>query len=211
MRTHVPGDGDKTRGITRLCYSPEQAAFKSAYMPTIKPIDKNKDTEAARVYSSFEDRFDRLPNFFGTLANSPAALRAYVAFTAELEDGDLGLVLSEKIALAVAGENSSEYCAAVHTRLAKESGIPHEETALNVSGISSDQKTGLILQFVVNLIRQGGKLSKSDVNLLRDQNVTNSEIVEIVARVGIAMFSNMLNNVAETEHDATAVVVKDYS
>ena len=180
-------------------------------MPTIKPIDKNAPTNEAKVYASFEDRFDKVPNFFGTLANSSAALQAYVAVTAELDDGELGLVLSEQIALAVAGEHSSEYCAAVHTRVAKEIGIDHEEAALNIQGISSNRKTGLILQFVVKLIRLGGKLSASDINLLRDQGITDGEIVEIIARTGLATFSNMLNNVAQTEHDAVAVAIKDYS
>ncbi|MBT6208797.1 MAG: DUF4397 domain-containing protein, partial [Woeseia sp.] len=60
-------------------------------------------------------------------------------------------------------------------------------------------------------IRLGDKLSASDVNLLRDQGITDGEIVEIIARVRLATFGNFLNNVAKTEHGATAVALKDYS
>jgi len=180
-------------------------------VPTIKPVDKNADTDAARVYASFGDRLDHLPNFFGTLANSSSALRAYVAVAAELEQGELSPVLGEQIALAVAGENSSKYCAAVHTRIAKDSGISAEEAALNVQGISSVPRTGLILQFAIKLIRLGGALSESDINLLRDHGVSDGEIIEIIAHVAFGLFGNFLNNVAQTEHDATAVALKDYS
>jgi len=180
-------------------------------MPTIRPINKNAGTDAAKAYAAFGNRLDHLPNFFGTLANSPAALKAYVACAAELDQGELSHDLGEQIALAVSGENSSPYCAAVHTRLARDSGVSEDEAALNVQGISSVPRTGLILQFAIKLIRLGGKLSESDVNLLRDQEISDGEIIEIIAHTAFGTFGNFLNNVAQTEHDASAVAIKDYS
>ena len=44
----------------------------------------------------------QLPNFLGVLAGSPAALRGYARFRAELRRGTLALATLERISLAVA-------------------------------------------------------------------------------------------------------------
>src|ERR671936_1154298 len=71
----------------------------------------------------------QLPNFLGVLAGSPAALRAYARFRAELRHGALTLPTLERIALAVAEHYGSQPGIALHARTAREAGLGIDEVA----------------------------------------------------------------------------------
>src|SRR5271155_4102320 len=60
----------------------------------------------------------QLPNFLGVLAGSPAALRAYARFRAELRRGTLGIRTLERISLSVAEQYGSAPGIALHGRTA---------------------------------------------------------------------------------------------
>ena len=51
----------------------------------------------------------QVSNFLGVLAGSPAVLRAYARFRSELRHGELPLRSQQRIALAVAQHQGSEY------------------------------------------------------------------------------------------------------
>src|SRR5205085_2701372 len=63
------------------------------------------------------------PNLMRTMANAPAVLDGYRAFSGALRGGGLGPGAREAVALAVAGENGRGYCAAAHTFLAGKAGV----------------------------------------------------------------------------------------
>ena len=71
----------------------------------------------------------QLPNFLGVLAGSPAALRGYVRFRAELRHGTLPLATLERIALAVAEHYGSKPGIALHSRTAAPAGLGLDEVA----------------------------------------------------------------------------------
>src|ERR1039457_5718228 len=59
------------------------------------------------------------PTFLGVLAGSPAALRGYARFRAELKRGTLGRATLERISLAVAEQYGSAPGIALHSRTAR--------------------------------------------------------------------------------------------
>jgi AhpD family alkylhydroperoxidase len=67
------------------------------------------------------------PNMMRTMANSPAVLQGYLSFSGALAGGELSVQLREQIALAVAEANSCEYCASVHTAIAKMVGLENND------------------------------------------------------------------------------------
>src|SRR5918996_3552334 len=71
----------------------------------------------------------QLPNFVGVLAGSPAALRAYARFRSELRHGALPLKTQQRIGLAVAEHQQSEYALAQLQRTAREAGLGIDEIA----------------------------------------------------------------------------------
>ena len=51
----------------------------------------------------------QLPNFIGVMAGSPPVLRSYARFRSELRNGSLTYATQQRIALAVAEHQGSEY------------------------------------------------------------------------------------------------------
>src|SRR5919198_6716189 len=65
----------------------------------------------------------QLSNFIGVLAGSPAVLRAYARFRSELRNASLPWGTQQRIALAVAEHERSEYQLATLQRTARDAGL----------------------------------------------------------------------------------------
>src|ERR671933_1845693 len=72
----------------------------------------------------------QLPNIVGVMAGAPAVLRAYARFRSELRHGALPLKTQQRIALAVAEDQRSEYWLATLQRTARDAGLGLDEIAL---------------------------------------------------------------------------------
>src|SRR4051812_2033611 len=72
----------------------------------------------------------QLSNFLGVLAGAPSVLRAYARFRSELRHGTLPLPTQQRIALAVAEHDGSEYALAMLQRSARDAGLGLDEIAL---------------------------------------------------------------------------------
>lgn len=172
-------------------------------MPNLAPVDTAEAGDATDIIETVKARLGQVPNIFATMAQSPAALEGYLAFNGALEDGALSPALREQIALAIAGENSCNYCASAHTFIARKVGVDPSEAALNLLGKASDTSTAVVLGFVTDLVRNRGQLpdAASALNDLRKAGYTERELVEILAHVGLNLFTNYFNHVAGTEVD----------
>src|ERR671935_191881 len=73
----------------------------------------------------------QLPNIVGVLAGSPATLRAYPRFRSELRHGSLPWATQQRIALAVAEQQRSDYALSTLQRTAREAGLGLDEIALD--------------------------------------------------------------------------------
>src|ERR671920_2121740 len=72
----------------------------------------------------------QLSNIVGVMAGSPATLRAYARFRSELRHGTLPLKTQQRVALAVAELQGSEYALAAVHRTARDAGLGLDEIAL---------------------------------------------------------------------------------
>src|ERR687884_963246 len=90
----------------------------------------------------------QLSNFIGVLAGSPAALRAYVRFRSELRHGALPWATQQRIALAVAEHQGSEYALATLQRTARDAGLGLDEIALAREFDSRDEREASLLRFL---------------------------------------------------------------
>jgi AhpD family alkylhydroperoxidase len=132
-------------------------------------------------------------------------LEGYLAFNSALGRGVLPAGLREQIAVAVAGANECDYCASAHTALGKGAGVSAEELARNLQGGSADGKTQKALRFVRTVVSKRGHVSDADVLALREAGFNDAEVVEIVAHIGLNMFTNYFNHIADTEIDFPVV------
>ena len=176
-------------------------------MPNIPLLDTHDAGPSQAMLDKVRQKLGIVPNLLATMAHSPAALEYYLAAGAALDNGVLGGRLREKIALAVAGVNKCDYCASAHTFLARSLGIDEAEASRNLAGESADARTHAILGFVRSVVRDRARMADnaSALNRLRNEGVTNEEIIEIVANISHNVYTNYVNHIAGTQIDFPAV------
>lgn len=89
-------------------------------MSRIKIVN-NEDTnqEQAELYGAITATLGTVPNFLKIFANSPAALRAFLGLHGIASEGSLDAQTRERIALALAQQNSCQYCLSAHTAIGR--------------------------------------------------------------------------------------------
>ena len=98
----------------------------------------------------------QLPNFIGVMAGSPAVLRSYARFRSELRNGSLTYATQQRIALAVAEHQGSEYALSTLQRTGRDAGLGMDEIALAREFDSYDEKEAALLRFVKALLETDG-------------------------------------------------------
>ncbi len=171
-------------------------------MPRIDPLNTDTANERSKaLLQGVEKALGFAPNLMRTLAHSPAALEAYLAFGKALSKGALGPRLREQIEVAVANVNGCDYCLAAHSTIARQLGVEVEELKANREADSADAKTGAALRFARVIVRKQGWVEDQDLQTVREAGYDNGDIAEIVAVVSHSIFSNYFNHIAETEVD----------
>lgn len=92
----------------------------------------------------------------------------------------------ERIALAVAEANGSDYCLSAQTyRVRKGAMLDDAEITANRSGASNDIKADAAVRFAAKLARERGQVSEADVETMKQAAYSDAEIVEVIANVAI--------------------------
>ena len=140
-------------------------------------------------------------NFLRLLANSPAALKAYMACTEALNGGQLTSRQRELLALAVAEINGASYCLSAHYASARKLALEDAEIRSARRATSADPKTHAMLRFAQAVALQRGEVSETDFQSLRQAGVTDSLITEILSNIALNIFTNYFNSVVRTDID----------
>lgn len=172
-------------------------------IPTVDPASATGKTK--QIFNTLEKALGTVPNLMRTLANSPAALNAYMSFNAALGEAKLPAALREQLALTVANANSCDYCLSAHSALGTLAGLASNDLLLAQNAEASDAKAATALRFAAAVVRQRGRVPASEVSTLRAAGYTDGEIAEIVAVIAINIFTNYFNHIAGTEIDFPAV------
>lgn len=175
-------------------------------MTRINPLTiETASPASAQILSQVKAKIGMVPNLYGAIANSPAALGAFLAFGQAISESSISSVLREQLALATAGNNNCDYCASAHTLMGKGAGIDSDELVRNLAGESSDPKTQAALAFAAAIVEKRGFADDADFAAVRDAGYSQEEIVEIIAVVSINIFTNYFNHIAEVEIDFPVV------
>ena len=140
-------------------------------------------------------------NFLHLLANSPAALQAYVGGFGALSRGQLTPRQRELLALTVAEINGAQYCLSAHYALARKLGLEDAEIHAARRAVSIDPSAQAMLRFAQVVTLQRGEISEADFQGLRQAGFDDSQVAEIVANIALNIFTNYFNSVARTEID----------
>lgn len=177
-------------------------------MPRIQAVDHAAaQGDAKALLDGVKAGIGMVPNIFATMVQAPKVLEGFLAFNQSLGQGRLSPQLREQIALAVAGVNACDYCASAHTALGKGAGLKADELARNLEGQASDPKAQSAISFARKVVFQRAKIDDTDFAGLRRAGFDEGEVVEIIAHIGVNLFTNYFNHIAGTEIDFPAAHV----
>lgn len=170
-----------------------------ARLQAVNPQEAQGKTK--ELFQMLEKKLGRVPNMLRTLGNSAAALESYVSFSSALSHGVLSAKVREQIALAVGEVNQCTYCVAAHSAIGKHAGLSDSEISDARRVESSDPKVSAMLRFARSLVERRGHVSADEVAALKGKGLGEDEIAEVVANVGLNVFTNYFNHVADPEID----------
>jgi uncharacterized peroxidase-related enzyme len=177
-------------------------------MPRIQPISPAAATgDAATHLATAKKMFGGTPNLFTTSANAPSTLGAMLGMFATVGKGTLGAKVGEQIAIAIAQVNGCGYCLSAHHAIGKMHGLEAAELAAAKQAASMTPKTAALLKLAVAINGQRGKVSDAVLSEARSAGISDAEVVEVVGHVALNVFTNYLNNVAQTDIDFPVVAL----
>ena len=175
-------------------------------MSRINPIDRETTVDRLRkTFDAIQKQLGVVPNMMRTMAQSPAALDAYLAFGAALRKGLLPAGLQEQIALTVAEANACDYCLSAHSALGRGAGLSSDDIDASREGRATDPKAAAALQFAGAIVARRGAVTEQDLARVRAAGLSDGEIVEIIAHVALNVFTNYFNRAVHTEIDFPVV------
>ena len=146
----------------------------------------------------------QLSNIVGVLAGAPAVLRAYARLRSELRHGTLPWATQQRIALAVAEEQSSDYALSALQRTSREAGLGLDEVALAREFDSVDEREAALLRFVKALVLSDGPPPLHLHEEAREAGWSDEQILEAVAHVALASFGNLVTRAGDVPVDGSA-------
>ncbi len=175
-------------------------------MPRISPVNPAVATgDTATLLAETKAAFGGTPNLFTTAAHAPSALREMLALFSSLGSSSLGPKVGELVAMAVAQANGCSYCLSAHTAIGGLHGLDAAALSAARRGASPDSKTEAILRLALAIVDRRGKIDDAALATARAHGVSDAEVVDVVAHVALNVFTNYLNNVAQTDIDFPVV------
>eukprot|EP00698_Gefionella_okellyi_P003588 TRINITY_DN13372_c0_g1_i1.p1 TRINITY_DN13372_c0_g1~~TRINITY_DN13372_c0_g1_i1.p1 ORF type:complete len:203 (+),score=35.91 TRINITY_DN13372_c0_g1_i1:77-685(+) len=162
-------------------------------------------SQSARKYSKVEtddavlfatSTYGKDFNFARVWASkSPHVLRAWIAADAELSKTRL-FSASElnTIQLATSAYNSCQYCMDFHSVGMHRAGVNEADTrATRAGGIPANARLGALVRAVRLVMAKQGQLSNPDRDTIRLLGISDEELYELVAEIGLLVFANYVN------------------
>lgn len=164
-------------------------------------------SEQQGLFDAIQAQLGVVPNFLKVFAHSPVALRAFLGLHGVADAGSLEPKTRERIALAVAQQNSCEYCLSAHTAIGRKAGLDNSEIAANRAGSSQDAKAAVAVKFAQALVEHSGDVATADILAMREVGYSDSDIVEVITHVGMNILTNMIGKASRVEIDFPKVSV----
>lgn len=163
-------------------------------------LDATFDTIKKKLNAPF------VPNFFKVWGNAPSALNGiFPAMQYILATGELDRKLKEMMIIAISSLNDCDYCESAHAAFCSMfGGSPEQITALK--NINSLPNLGNIaekaaIDFAVELAKDPDSSTEEKIGLLMALGYTKSQVMEIIATSGLAVFYNHLATATKVNLD----------
>lgn len=166
------------------------------------------NAEQKALLDAIQAQLGMVPNFLRVLANSPAALKAFLGLHGVASAGSLDPQTRERIALSLAQKNSCEYCLSAHTAIGRKAGLSGTEMDANRAGSSQDAKAAVAVKFARALVEHKGEVTTAEILEVRNAGYSDADIVEIITHVGMNLLTNILGKASRVDIDFPRVDLK---
>jgi len=147
-------------------------------------------------------RFGFVPNLFGILAHSPAALNAYMSLSNLFSGSSLSPVEQQVVLLTVSFENDCPYCMAAHSTGSRMAGIPAEVLSALRSGASlPDAKLQALHEFTRKMVQLRGRIGDADLQSFTSAGYSEPHVLEVILGIAMKTLSNYTNHIANPPLD----------
>lgn len=147
-------------------------------------------------------------NIFKGLANSPAALDGYLAFSGALAKGELSAADRELIALAISEASGCAYCLAAHSAIGKGADLSEADMIGARKGtLASRPREDALVKFALRIHEKKGAISQADIDEFRAAGFGDGAITEVIANYALTIYTNYFNHVNDTTLDFPAAPV----
>ena len=164
-----------------------------------------KDTapEASRAtLEATAKKYGFVPNLYGVLAGSPAAVQAYAGINKALEHSALTPVEQQVVTLTVSAANNCAYCMGAHSTVAKMIHVPEQILVeLRDQRDLSDAKLNALRLLVVSVLRHRGWVPEEALNQFTAAGYVEQHLLDVLTIVALKTLSNYTNHIAHTPLD----------
>lgn len=177
-------------------------------MSRIHVIDQhNANAEQKALLDAIQGQLGMVPNFLKVFANSPVALQAFLGLHGMANAGSLSPQTRERIALALAQQNTCEYCLSAHTAIGRKAGLTGDEIAAARAGSSEDAKAAVAVKLARSLVEHKGDITTAELVEAREAGYSDADIVEIITHVGMNLLTNILGKASRVDIDFPKVAL----
>lgn len=154
------------------------------------------------VLDSAEKAFGFIPNLIGTLAESPAAVKAYLTLNGIFDESSFTPAERQVTLLAASRYNECHYCIAAHSVVAEMQNVPQQV----IDAIRNDQpiedvKLEALRRFTTQVVDKRGWVSEEEVQAFLQAGYRQQQVLEIILGVSLKTLSNYVNHITRTPVD----------
>lgn len=163
----------------------------------------NTAPEASRAtLEGTAKKYGFLPNLFGVLAESPAAVQAYAAINKALEQSALSPVEQQVVALTVSTTNDCAYCVGAHSAVAQMVRMPEAVlAALRDQSPLPDRKLNALRSLVLSILDHRGWVPEDDLEHFVAAGYSERHLLDVITLIALKTLSNYVNHIADTPLD----------
>ena len=159
--------------------------------------------DAAEMLGGVAKAYGFIPNLYGVFAESPSALKAYMAIGKIFDETSFSATERQLIILAASRYNECDYCMAAHTVVAGMQKVPTDVVeAIREDRPINDSRLEALRTFTTSVVEKRGWLANEDVAAFLAAGFTRAQILEVILGISFKTLSNYTNHIADTPVDA---------
>jgi len=159
--------------------------------------------EARQALTDAKAKFGFLPNLLGKLANTPAALEAYLAVSDAFNRTSLTPLERQVVLLTTSFVNQCPYCVAAHSLLAGSMGVDQPTVdALRAGRPVADEKVEALRRYTEHLVVRRGQADPRETQRFLDAGFEKAQIYEVITGITQKTLSNYADHVELIPLDA---------